>query len=41
MSGPQLRAEMTAAGLPEHRVFQPSFDNRITAHWLAGRRPNA
>jgi 2-polyprenyl-3-methyl-5-hydroxy-6-metoxy-1,4-benzoquinol methylase len=41
MSGPQLRAEMTAAGLGEHRVFQPAFDNRITAHWLAGRRPAA
>ncbi|KAB2664166.1 MAG: methyltransferase domain-containing protein [Verrucomicrobia bacterium] len=41
MSGPELRAELTAAGLPEHRVFQPRFDNRITAHWIAGRRPPA
>ncbi len=39
MSGPALRAEMTAAGLAEHRIFQPSLDNRITAHWLAARRP--
>lgn len=39
MSGPQLRAEMAAAGLAEQRVFQPSFDNRITAHWIAARRP--
>jgi 2-polyprenyl-3-methyl-5-hydroxy-6-metoxy-1,4-benzoquinol methylase len=39
MSGPALRAEMRAAGLTEQRIFQPGFDNRITAHWLAGRRP--
>lgn len=39
MSGPELRAEMAASGLTEQRVFQPRFDNRITAHWLAGRRP--
>ena len=39
MSGPALRAEMRSAGLTEHRVLAPRFDNKITPHWIAGRKP--
>lgn len=41
MSGPELRAEMRASGLGDIRVFQPRWDNRVTAHWLAARKPLA
>jgi len=37
MSGSALRGEMTAAGLRDIRVFQPRWNNGLTAHWLAGR----
>lgn len=39
MSGPALRLEMRAAGLEDIRVFQPRWDNRVTAHWVAARKP--
>jgi cyclopropane fatty-acyl-phospholipid synthase-like methyltransferase len=41
MSGPALRAEMRSAGLIEQRTLAPRFDNKITPHWIAGRKPLA
>ncbi len=40
MSGRALRAEMRSAGLGDIRVLQPQVDNRVTAHWVAGKRPS-
>ena len=38
MSQSELIGEMKKGGCPEIRVFQPGFDNKVTAHWLAGRK---
>ncbi|HTI69812.1 MAG TPA: class I SAM-dependent methyltransferase [Candidatus Limnocylindria bacterium] len=38
MSQAELIAEMKRGGCGEIKIFQPGFDNRVTAHWLAGRK---
>ena len=39
MSGRALREEMRSAGLGDIRVLRPRWDNRVAAHWVAGRKP--